>query len=146
MNSSTAKLREDFLEACNPRLRDAATDAIDKLVEFSEAQNTIELRNVPDDHNTSICYVVKERGCLLWKAYAEQEKVEFLIRWPETLTSAESRQFRDLWKSIRRIDLQESGKGSVAALPFHAFQNKVVWMNVLVLLEWGSQLPAKVES
>jgi hypothetical protein len=145
MNSESAMQRKEFLANCDARERPAATIAIDKLIEFSTAKDEIQRKDIPDDHNTSLCYVVKARGCVLWKAYAEQQKVEFLVRWPDTLTAAEGVQFRSFWKRIRGVELQPRGKGSVAALPFTAFENNRVWSEVVALLEWGCQLETRQE-
>ena len=138
------ELRTAFLRKCRIHVRPAATLAIDRLLDFSRRHATAVHLDYRDDlEQTNVCIQLRERKATLWKAYAASEKVEFLIRWPETLSHAEGEMFRAEWKRVRPVGLPRNGPGSVASLPFPALGREATWAAVVDVMTWACQLGAR---
>lgn len=129
-----------FLRYCPLTNRPAAESAVSRLLEFTERMSEAVKLDESEPEQPSIAFLLTNRKKQLWKAYVKDDKVEFLTRWPKTLSRDEQQAFLDLWERITRRRLPIGGKGSVAMLRFKAVGDDRFWPRIEQLLEWACTL------
>ena len=137
MNSATEARLRKFIERCRLDARDAARTALDRLIGFSERHPGILALDDRDLEQTSMGYRFSARDdAFLWKAYAKDEKIEIMTRWPLTLPDDKHAAFQARWKELAGRDLPKTGAGKTPMLSFSAFSNDKISTKIDALLEW----------